>query len=214
VAPSDEMSGVSHGLTLNNPLRVRQTGPDNYMLNGTPADCILVAMNKVLDSPPDLVVSGINAGLNLGDDVMYSGTVAAAREGSVYDVPAIAFSLKSSNGMDYEKWSEKALTITRHYMNGSLPSQVFLNVNFPMEESNGVKITRLSRKCARSKVHEKTDPRGKKYFWIGLDHSSWEDSTETDHWAIAHGFISITPLHRDQTSYQTIQDMKASYEKI
>lgn len=208
VAPASEKSAVSHGLTLQSPLRIQQLEKDRYAVDGTPADCILVAMNKILEKPPKLVVSGINTGANLGDDLFYSGTVAGAREGSMYGLPAIAFSLKFSAEMDYAAWARKALAICRETMANPLPTGIFLNVNFPAGQPNGVRVTRQSRKFARSTIYENNDPRGKKYYWIGEDESSWDDSDDTDFWAITHGYTSITPLHRDQTSYDLIEGLR------
>jgi 5'-nucleotidase len=212
VAPAGEKSAVSHALTLKDPLRLRALEEDFYALDGTPADCILVAMNRVLTEPPQLVVSGINAGSNLGDDVMYSGTVAAAREGSFYEVPAIAFSLKWGEEMDYEACAGPALDICRRCLSHPPRPGTFLNVNFPAGRLNGLRVTRLSRKTARSTVHEKQDPRGQTYYWIGLDRSVWDAAEGTDYWAVNKGFISLTPLHRDQTSYDHLERLRTDYE--
>jgi len=211
VAPARERSAVSHALTLHDPLRLHPRGDDVFALDGTPADCILVAMNRILPQLPQLVVSGINAGSNLGDDVMYSGTVAAAREGSFYEVPAIAFSLQSGDPMDYEACAGPALDICRRCLERPPRPGTFLNVNFPAGPLNGRRVTRLSRKTARSTVHEKQDPRGRTYYWIGLDRSVWDAAEGTDYWAVNHGFISLTPLHRDQTSYDHLEGMENDY---
>ncbi len=213
VAPSYEKSAISHALTLNAPLRIQEVEPDVYSVDGTPADCILVAMNKILPGPPGLVVSGINAGSNLGDDVIYSGTVAGAREGSMYGLPSLAFSLKLSAEMDYGFWAGQAGEICASVLDHPLPPGIFLNVNFPAGKPQGLRVTRQSRKFARSSLYENNDPRGKKYYWIGEDESSWDDSDDTDFWAITHGYISLTPLHRDQTSYDLIEALRATYAR-
>jgi 5'-nucleotidase len=212
VAPSSEKSAVSHALTLQTPLRIQEIAPGHFSVDGTPADCILVAMNKILAGPPTLVVSGINAGSNLGDDVNYSGTVAGAREGSMYGIPAVAFSLKLGGDMDYAPWAERAAEICARCLENPLPLGIFLNVNFPAVLSDGIRITRLSRKFARSSLFENNDPRGKKYYWIGEDESSWDNADDTDVWAVTHGFISVTPLHRDTTSYDFIETLRGLYD--
>ncbi len=213
VAPRDERSAVSQALTLHTPLRIRNRGEDRFSVDGTPADCILVAMNKILTEPPHLVVSGINNGANVGDDVNYSGTVAAAREGSMYGIPAVAFSLKLTDTMDYAYWAGSALDICRKCLLRPLPQGIFLNVNFPSGSPRGLRVTRQSRKFARSSIYENNDPRGKKYYWIGEDESSWDMSDDTDVWAVMNGYISLTPLHRDQTSYDVMGDLKNHYEQ-
>lgn len=212
VAPSAEKSAISHALTLNSPLRIHQVEADVYAVDGTPADCVLVAMNKILGRTPDLVVSGINAGANVGDDVMYSGTVAAAREGSMYGCRAVAFSLKHAEMMDFPFWAEYASALCGRVLTRELPGDGFLNINFPAIAPKGVKITRLSRKFARSSLYENNDPRGKKYYWIGDDESQWDEAPDTDFWALMHGFISITPLQRDTTDYSSL-DRLAEFTK-
>lgn len=212
VAPQDEMSAVSHGLTLNRPLRIRHLGGSEYAVDGTPADCVLVAINRLLEGVrPDLVVSGINAGANLGDDVMYSGTVAGAREGSMYGLSAVAFSLYATGDMDFDTAAMNALPVCQRILESPLPRGIFLNVNFPSAPSRGTRITRLCRKLARSQVHEKVDPRGRKYYWIGEDESDWDLAEDTDAAAVAAGYTSVTPLHRDQTSYDLLEQLRENF---
>lgn len=204
VAPAEEKSAVSHGLTLHTPLRIDKAEEGVWAVGGTPADCVLVAMNKILNDRPDMVISGINAGANLGDDVSYSGTVAAAREGSMYGIRSAAFSLAFSKSMDFDgcaRWAERICTA---YLASNLNEGVFLNVNFPSRSPKGVRVTRQSGKFARSSIYENDDPRGKKYYWIGEDESSWDSSDDTDFWAVSNGFVSLTPLHRDQTAHRRI----------
>ena len=212
VAPASEKSAVSHALTLQTPLRIQEIAAGWYSVDGTPADCILVAMNKILDRPPTLVVSGINAGSNLGDDVNYSGTVAGAREGSMYGIPAAAFSLKFDAEMDYTFWAGRTAEVCRRCLENPLPLGIFLNVNFPATPPKGTRITRLSRKFARTSLFENNDPRGKKYYWIGEDESSWDNADDTDFWAVTHGWVSVTPLHRDTTSYDFIETLRGLYD--
>jgi 5'-nucleotidase len=208
VAPSSEKSAVSHALTLQTPLRIQEIAPGHFSVDGTPADCILVAMNKILAGPPTLVVSGINAGSNLGDDVNYSGTVAGAREGSMYGIPAVAFSLKLGGDMDYAPWAERAAEICAHCLENPLPLGIFLNVNFPAVLSDGIRITRLSRKFARSSLFENNDPRGKKYYWIGGGEPDWEREEGTDFDAVDRKMVSVTPLHLDFTDYASFDKLK------
>jgi 5'-nucleotidase len=160
-----------------------------------------------------MVVSGINAGSNLGDDTVYSGTVAGAREGSMYGIPAVAFSLRYGPAMDFPFWADQAETLCRRLLASPLPSGIFLNVNFPDGPPQGIRTTRLSRKFARSSIYENDDPRGMKYYWIGEDESSWDQADDTDFWAVTRGFISVTPLHRDQTSYDLIEAVRDLYER-
>lgn len=213
VAPTENRSAISHALTLSSPLRIHRLAEDRYAVDGTPADCVLVAMNKILDGPPGLVLSGINAGCNLGDDVMYSGTVAGAREGSMYGIPAIALSLQLDGEIDYDHLAAPVLEICRRHLNRPLPPGTFLNVNFPSVRPAGVRVTRLSHKFARAALYEKNDPRGLKYYWIGEDESSWDDSPDTDFWAVTHGYVSISPLHRDQTSHDTLRSLRQNYDE-
>ncbi len=213
VAPAGERSAASHALTLMSPLRIHAAGDDRYAVDGTTADCILVAMNKILPQPPHLVVSGINAGNNLGDDTVYSGTVAGAREGSMYGIPSVAFSLRYAAVMDFAFWAGRAAALCRRLLDSPLPPGIFLNVNFPDAPPRGVRTTRLSRKFARSSIYENDDPRGMKYYWIGEDESSWDQADDTDFWAVTNGYVSITPLHRDQTSYDMIEAVREAYEQ-
>jgi len=213
VAPTENRSAISHALTLSSPLRIHHLAEDRYAVDGTPADCVLVAMNKILDRPPGLVLSGINAGWNLGDDVMYSGTVAGAREGSMYGIPSIAFSLQQAGEMDYDRLAGPLLDICRASLAEPLARGVFLNVNFPSNHPAGVRITRLSHKFARAALYENNDPRGRKYYWIGEDESSWDDSPDTDFWAVTHEYVSISPLHRDQTAHHTLPALRRTYDR-
>jgi len=171
-------------------------------------------MNEIVTAPPDLVVSGINAGCNLGDDVMYSGTVAGAREGSYYGLPAVAFSVRINDEANYETWMELTAHICRDCMESAPAAGTFLNVNFPDSPSNDIRVPRLSINSARSTIIRRTDPRGEECFWIGLDRSSWDEAEGTDYWAVSNGLVSITPLHRDQTCYGSVDELRTRYDSF
>jgi 5'-nucleotidase len=207
VAPDSERSAVSHGITLHYPLRVQKVKNNFYSLNGTPADCVILAINKVLKEKPDLVVSGINHGGNLGDDVLYSGTVAGAREASMHDISAFAASLviSSAGENQFGEAAEFCAELAKKILDVGLPEDTFLNVNIPADGFSGVKITRQGNKFAENTIAENQDPRGKKYYWIGQDKIHWEDDNQSDYEAIRKGVISITPLHRDQTHYSVLR---------
>ncbi len=219
VAPSQEQSGASHSITLNRPLRISRVDEDKYAIDGTPVDCILFGISEILKKIPHVIVSGINRGANLGDDTIYSGTVAAAREGSMYGVPSFAFSLELSEEMNFKDAAENSVKILSKFLKKPLlPSGFFLNVNIPSKEIKGIKVTRLSRKFSnpfdsdKPLIYGNNDPRGKKYYWIGLDNSLWDETEDTDFYALTHGYITITPLHRDQTSYNLIEALKKEFE--
>ncbi len=220
VAPAQEQSGASHSLTLNRPLRISKISENRFALDGTPVDCILFGISEILKKTPDMVISGINRGANIGDDTIYSGTVAAAREGSMYGIPSFAFSLELSKNMDFQLAAKKCVEILKKFLDRPLllPSGFFLNVNIPSKEIKGIKIARLSRKFSNPFDNEKpliygnNDPRGKKYYWIGLDNSFWDETEDTDYYSLTHGFITVTPMHRDQTSYNLIEAMKKEFE--
>ena len=213
VAPAEEKSAVSHGITLHSPLRIESIEEGVWSVDGTPADCILVAMNKILKRRPDFVASGINAGANLGDDVNYSGTVAGAREGSMYGIRAAAFSLAFGTVMDYEACIPWVNHFASTLLQSSLNDGVFLNVNFPASAASDMKVTRQSGKFARSSIYENNDPRGKKYYWIGEDESRWDTAEDTDFWAVTNGLISVTPLHRDQTAHGKLATLRQMFEQ-
>ena len=199
VAPDKERSAVGHGITIHHPMRIFEIGEDHFALSGTPTDCVIFGLRKLLKRSPDLVVSGINHGPNLGDDIFYSGTVAAAREAAFHHVPAIAVSQVGGAVMpDFGP----AARIVRYLISEvcPLPRGSFLNVNIP--EGNPVKyrFTRQgSKSIAAGPILEKRDPRGRKYFWIGPDESQWIIEEGSDYHAISQGAISVTPLQRDQT---------------
>lgn len=209
VAPYEEKSAVSHGLTLHYPIRTIELGSDHYALTGTPADCVLFALRQLLPEPPDLVVSGINHGANLGDDILYSGTVAGAREASINGIPSLAVSqvLDKQSAPDFKTAAAFVRSLIEDLFPERIPPGGFLNVNIPKGKLAGYRFTRQGSKRAASKIEEKLDPRGRKYYWIGPDESEWIIEADTDYQAIQDGVVSITPLHRDQTDYRGLRNL-------
>jgi 5'-nucleotidase len=203
VAPAAEMSGASHSLTLARPLRIRQIDERHWAVDGTPTDCVTLALHKILDEKemPDLCVSGINHGGNLGDDATYSGTVAGALEATILGVPGIAISLVARDHFDFTEAARFSLLAVRKILNEGLPDGTLLNVNVPLGEVKGVKVTRQGIKNARPVISEHIDPRGKPYFWIGEQYFRSNAEDGTDYRAIEEGFISVTPLKSDMTDH-------------
>jgi len=210
VAPSHEMSAASHSLTLMRPLRIQEIDERHYSVDGTPTDCVTLALNYILkDDAPDLVVSGINKGGNLGDDVTYSGTVAGALEASIYGLPGIAVSLVQRTDFDFAPAAEFAADLARSVLGDGLPRGTLLNVNVPPGPIRGVRITRQGIKVARPTIIEGIDPRQRKYFWIGEESLTWSEEEGTDYTALLHGLVSITPLRNDLTDYRVLDEIKA-----
>lgn len=209
VAPDREQSAASHSLTLHRPLRVTQAGPRMYAVDGTPTDCVSLAVNGVLPALPDILVSGINRGGNLGEDVTYSGTVSAAMEGTLLGVPSLAFSLVARDDFDFSPAARFACRLARHVIREGLPKDTLLNVNVPSVKAiKGHRVTKLGKRFFTDVVVEKVDPRGKKYYWIGGDMVRWEGGKDADFYAISKGYISITPLHLDLTNFSSIEELK------
>jgi 5'-nucleotidase len=207
VAPDREKSAASLSLSLRQPLRVQRVKPAVFAVDGTPADCIYVALQRILPRRPDLIISGMNPGPNLGQqDVNYSGTVAAAIQGTFLRVPSMAVSLIPDRGrvfpVDFAVGVVRSLA--RHVLAHGLPEGVTLNVNIPPPPVKGVKITKLGRKFYNPEIIEKKDPRGSAYFWIGTGHPRRIGDDETDVKAAYRGFISLTPLHADMTHHDLL----------
>ncbi|MEO8215862.1 MAG: 5'/3'-nucleotidase SurE [Acidobacteriota bacterium] len=215
VAPDREQSAASHALTLNRPLRLLQLQPNEWIVDGTPTDCVNLAVLHLLkDRRPDIVVSGINFGPNLGDDVTYSGTISAAFEGALLNIPSIAFSALIGENFSFDRCATFAAALTRHVLAGDRDPGIILNVNFPVEVFQGVRVTRLGKRLYSEGVVERLDPRGKKYFWIGGDAPSWQTAEGTDFAAVSSGFVSITPLHLDLTHHQSIEKLKGLEQSL
>jgi len=208
IAPDREQSAASHALTLNRPLRVNKIDSSTMAVDGTPTDCIMLALNGLLDRKPDLVISGFNKGANLGDDVIYSGTVAAAAESTILAVPAIAVSLVDPENTDMEWSTEIIMKIAKTVLNQHLPKGIFINVNIPSRWSGGrYEITNLGTRSYRDIIVEKIDPRGKHYYWIGGQVEKWKGDDNCDFAAIERGNVSITPLHLDMTAEYVLDDI-------
>lgn len=210
VAPQHEQSAVSNAISLRDPLRVDRRGPQHVAVSGTPTDCVYIALNHLLESPPDLCVSGINHGANLGDDVMYSGTVAAAIEATLCEVPSIAFSLAGYGVRNFEPLTEHIQFLARQVMARHMPRDMFINVNFPPEVSSDtqVKTTKLGRRNYGRVVVEKEDPRRRAYYWLGGAELGFHDMPGSDCNAVADGFISMTPVSLDLTHYRFMDEMR------
>lgn len=206
VAPASEMSGASHSLTLARPLRIRQIDERHWTVDGTPTDCITLALNKILspENMPDICASGINHGGNLGDDATYSGTVAGALEATILGVPGLAFSLVAREGFDFREAAQFAVVAVRKVLAEGLPEGTLLNINIPAKEIRGVRVTRQGIKNARPVISEHIDPRGKPYFWIGEEYFNNSAADGTDYNAIDQGYISVTPLRSDMTDHRAL----------
>jgi 5'-nucleotidase len=210
VAPAAEQSGASHSLTLSRPLRIRQIEERHWAVDGTPSDCITLALNRILppELRPDICVSGINHGANLGDDASYSGTVAGAIEATVLGVPGIAFSLVASRSYDFSQCAVVAAKVVRKALADGLPEFTFLNVNVPKGVPKGIKITSQGFKAARPVISEHIDPRGKPYYWIGEVREGFRAEGGTDFEAVDEGYVSVTPMRADLTNYAVMEDLR------
>lgn len=207
VAPASEMSGASHSLTLARPLRIRRIDDRHWTVDGTPTDCVTLALHKILtgeEQRPDICVSGINYGGNLGDDATYSGTVAGALEATILGVPGIAISLVARERFDFTEAARFAVVAVRKVLSEGLPEGTLLNINIPRGAINGVRITRQGIKHARPIISEHIDPRGKAYYWIGEEHFSSKHEDGTDYTAIEQGYISVTPMRSDMTNHSAL----------
>jgi 5'-nucleotidase len=215
LAPDHNWSAAGHTKTMHKPLRVRETtladGSPALTTTGAPSDCVGLARLGLVPQRPDLVISGINAGANLGQDVTYSGTVAAAMEAVLNGLPAIAVSLdlnEHTGEADFEPAARVAAWLAGQVLECGLPAESFLNVNLPrrsMAELKGVRVTRLGRRVYRDLLLVRHDPRGRPYYWLGGELSSGELKEGTDLWAIAHGYISVTPVQMDMTAYSLLE---------
>lgn len=208
VAPDRERSAVSHALTLHHPLRAVQVAPGRFAVDGTPTDCVNLAIHSLLDFRPDLVVSGINRGANLGDDVTYSGTVAAALEATLMGIPAFAVSLVTlADDADYAGAAAFAAKLAGLVLRNGLPRDTFLNVNVPPDCGSPQLpplVTSQGKRCYEGSIVDKVDPRGRSYYWIGTADLTFHDLEGSDYAAVKRGHISITPLHLDMTNHQSI----------
>jgi 5'-nucleotidase len=200
------MSGASHSLTLARPLRIRQLDERHWSVDGTPTDCVTLALNKILpeEERPEICVSGINHGGNLGDDARYSGTGAGAMEGTILGVPGLALSLVARENYDFSNAAAFAVVAARKVLDEGLPDGTLLNINLPPGEIKGVMVTRQGIKNARPIISEHIDPRGKPYFWIGEEYFNVNAVEGTDFHAVKSGYVSVTPLRSDMTDHQAL----------
>jgi 5'-nucleotidase len=209
VAPDRDRSGASNSLTLDQPIRVTRLDDGRWRVNGTPTDCVHLALSGLLEREPDIVVSGINDSANLGDDVIYSGTVSAAMEGRYLGLPAIAVSLaaKDHKGKHYDSAATAVLLLMRRLLVDPLPADTILNVNVPdrpWSEVRGLAVTRLGRRYRSAPCIAQTDPRGHPIYWIGPPGAAADDGPGTDFNAVRDGYVSITPIHVDLTRFQAL----------
>lgn len=213
VAPDRERSAVGHALTLHHPLRATRIGSDIFAVDGTPTDCVNLGIHNLISFTPDIVVSGINRGSNLGDDVTYSGTVSAAMEATLMGIPAFAVSLSTDGeGLHYETAAEFSARLAVEVVSRGLPADTFLNVNvpdLPRSDLLPTLITSQGRRKFEGGIVDKVDPRGRKYYWIGSGELTFLDVPGSDYHAVSRGHISITPLHLDLTNYTAFQAMGA-----
>ncbi|OGI51174.1 MAG: 5'/3'-nucleotidase SurE [Candidatus Muproteobacteria bacterium RIFCSPHIGHO2_12_FULL_60_33] len=217
VAPERDRSGASNSLTLTHPLRVQKADNGFYYVDGTPTDCVHLAITGLLAQEPDIVIAGINRGANLGDDVIYSGTVAAAMEGRFLGLPAIAVSLAGKTGAHFETAAHVTLRLLEKLKSESLPADTILNVNVPdvpLERLAGFEATRLGHRHKAEPVVRTNDPRGNPVYWVGAPGAEADAGPGTDFHAIRHHFVSITPLHVDLTRYTALDQVSAWLRKI
>ena len=205
VAPHLEASAIGHALTLRRPLRVEQLDTHVYEVDGTPTDCVNIGIAKILAAAPDLVVSGINKGYNLGDDVTYSGTVAGAMEGALLGIPSIAVSLERSLDVyDFQHAAAAAAQVAEAVLVRGLPSRTFINMNVPPGRPKGFRITVQARRNHVTVVDERVDPRGRAYYWIEEGQNNWTPHDRSDYQAVKEGYVSITPLQPDLTDHTAL----------
>lgn len=216
VAPERERTCVGHAITLHKPLRIKEIDQNVYASNGTPADCVLLGVKAVLKRKPDLIISGINKGPNMGQDVSYSGTVAAAKEGAFLGIPSLAISINGRSHFHFSDAIKVIETIIQVVGEKHLLAPPFLNINvpnIPHGKMKGFMVTRLGKRIYNDTVVERVDPRGGKYFWIGGNGECYEPLEGTDFYAVERGFISVTPLGLDATSNELIKSYKKYFRR-
>ncbi|MDA8164434.1 MAG: 5'/3'-nucleotidase SurE [Desulfobacteraceae bacterium] len=216
IAPERDNSGASHSLTFDRPLRVRQLEEDVYTMDGTPTDCVSIGIEKILPEKPGLVISGINPGGNLGDDVSYSGTVSAAIEGTMLGAPSLAVSLVGEPPFLFETAAAFAARLATAIWERGLPRDTLLNVNvpnLPPARLVGVRFTRQGHRVYENAIKETFDPWGRKHYWIGGGTPSWDRDPDTDSTAVLiDRHISVTPIHLDLTNHEALADMRKSWK--
>ena len=216
VAPERNRSGASNSLTLDRPISVKTASNGFYYSNGTPTDCVHLALTGMLETPPDMVISGINDGANMGDDTLYSGTVAAATEGYLLGIPSIAVSMSQHNATYFETAARVIVDLVKKHQQAPLAAPTLISVNvpdIPFEDLRGTKITRLGRRHKAYPVIQATTPRNEVVYWVGAAGEAADKSEDTDFYAVEHGFVSITPLQVDLTRYSQMADLNAWLKK-
>ncbi len=212
VAPEKTQNAVGRAMTLHKPLRLRAIRTQWFAVNGTPADCVTLAICKLLEEGlPTLIVSGINKGWNLGDDVTNSGTVAGALEGMLHGIPSMAVSLEDRPKVSYAVAAQYSGRLAKRILESGLPKGIILNVNVPASKKEGIvgiQFTSLSQRRYHNPVLEKVDPRGESYFWIAGEKESWARKKPSDHDAVENNMVSVTPLHLDLTDYGALHSLK------
>lgn len=223
VAPETEQSAVAHALTIHRPLKFEKIDRNTFFVNGTPTDCVIIAVSKLLPNRPDIIISGINHGGNIADNITYSGTVAAAMEGTLLGIPSVAISLVIDRGRDghrighsrFDKAADYAVTLARKVIENKLPGDTLLNVNVPdIPDIKGVKITHQGKLVYDNGVQELSDPSGRRYYWIGGGEPQWGARENTDFDAVQNGYISVTPVHLNLTNYDAVKYLKDNWSWV
>ena len=213
VAPDRQQSASSHSLTMHRPLRATQVEENRHVVDGTPTDCVLVAVNQLLEERPDFVLSGINHGPNMGEDVLYSGTVAAAMEATILGIPSIAVSFAGNREERLRDYAPRVRALLRTLLRrDDFPEETFFNVNLPPEHPDdvaGVRVTALGRRVYSDSLTRSRDPHGREYFWIGGGQSHWTGREDSDFRAVEAGYISVTPMHLDLTNFELIEKVRS-----
>ena len=212
VAPDREQSATSHSITLHLPLRARSTPDGASVVDGTPTDCVILALSTLLAERPTVCLSGINHGSNMGEDVLYSGTVAAAMESTVLGIPSVAVSYAGPDLAEGLGWSEPLSDLLRQVLAKPFPPDTLFNVNLPAippAEVKGVRVTTLGRRRYSDSLLRGRDPMGKEYYWIGAAVPTWSGSSDSDFRALEEGYVSVTPLHLDLTNYRLLEEVRA-----
>jgi 5'-nucleotidase len=212
VAPDREQSATSHSLTLHHPLRARRATDGAWVVDGTPTDCVILAVNELLHARPDVCVSGINHGPNMGEDVLYSGTVAAAMEATVIGIPAVALSYTGELHEEVEGWEPVVGSLLEQMLHSPrFPERTLLNVNLPgcaPDHVKGIRVTSLGKRRYSEAITRAKDPSGREYFWIGGGSVHWKGSDDSDFQAVRDGYVSVTPLHLDLTNYRLLEEIR------
>ena len=213
VAPDREQSATSHALTIHHPLRARRSADGAFVVDGTPTDCVILAVSELLEESVDFCLSGINHGPNMGEDVLYSGTVAAAMEATVLGIPSIALSFAGRDHEELEAWGPLLTRLLGALLSQeAFPADTLLNVNLPPvppDEVRGIKVTSLGKRRFKDSLTRALDPSGKEYFWIGGGVTAWSGSEDADFRAVKEGYVSVTPLHLDLTNYELLEEIRA-----